>query len=256
MPDAELPCVWSEPSARTVHSVRPAGLESFLAALPPAHAQFLRGCDFAGRPGELVLLQDAEGIAGAAFGLGEDRAPFPFGDLPFRLPDSVAWQLAPGDYDADLAVLGWCLGGYRFARFKAPKRAPARLVLRAPARLARARRTTRRDIRRRRSGWRATSSTRPPTCSARPNSPTPRWRWRRRSAPRPMRVEGDALDDGLSDRGRGRRAARRARPVVAALPLARQRRRRRRHRCSRCAARACASIPAATTSSPPPACCA
>ena len=131
MPDAELPCVWSEPSARPVHAVRPAGVESFLGALPPAQAAFLRGCDFDGRAGELVLLQDGEGIAGAAFGLGEDRSPFPVGDLPVRLPESVAWQLAPGDYDADLAVLGWCLGGYRFARFKAPKRAPARLALRA-----------------------------------------------------------------------------------------------------------------------------
>ncbi len=132
MPDAELPCVWSEPSARPLHVVRPAGLESFLASLPTADAAFLRGCDFAGRPGELVLLQDADGIAGAVFGLGDDRSPFPFGDLPSRLPGSVAWQLAPGDYDADLAVLGWCLGAYRFARFKAPRRAPARLALRAP----------------------------------------------------------------------------------------------------------------------------
>ena len=137
MPDAELPCVWSEPSARPVHAVRPAGIDSFLAALPPAQAGFLRGCDFAGRPGELLLLQDAEGIAGAAFGLGEDRSPFPFGDLPVRLPQSVAWQLAPGDYDVDMAVLGWCLGGYRFARFKAPKREPARLALRAAHEAAR-----------------------------------------------------------------------------------------------------------------------
>ncbi len=126
---ADLPCVWSEPSAGTLHAVRPAGLESFLAALPTAQAVFLRGAEFTARPGELVLLPDAGGLAGAAFGLGEDRSPFPFGDLPFRLPQARAWQLAPGDYDADLAVLGWCLGAYRFRGFKPPKRAPARLAL-------------------------------------------------------------------------------------------------------------------------------
>ena len=111
------------------HRPRPAGLESFLAALPTAQAVYLRGAEFTARPGELVLLPDAGGLAGAAFGLGEDRSPFPFGDLPFRLPQARAWQLAPGDYDADLAVLGWCLGAYRFRGFKLPKRAPARLAL-------------------------------------------------------------------------------------------------------------------------------
>jgi leucyl aminopeptidase len=103
-----------------------------MAALPPAQAAFLRAADFAGRVGELVLLPDAGGIAGAAFGLGDDRSPYVFGDLPLRLPAGTAWRLAPGDYDADSAVLGWCLGAYGFRRFKPPKRAPARLLLTAP----------------------------------------------------------------------------------------------------------------------------
>lgn len=129
MSDIDLPCVRSAPSARTLHAVRPAGLTSLLTELPPAQAAFLRGSEFAARSGELVLLPGADGVAGAVFGLGDDRSPFPFGDLPFRLPQSEIWQLAPGDYDADLAVLGWCLGAYRFQRFKAPKRLPARLSL-------------------------------------------------------------------------------------------------------------------------------
>ena len=132
MRSVDLPCVRSATETWTVHAVRPAGQERFVAALPPAQAAFLRAADFAGRAGELVLLPDAGGIAGAAFGLGDDRSPYPFGDLPLRLPADAAWRLAPGDYDADSAVLGWCLGAYGFHRFKAPKRAPARLLLAAP----------------------------------------------------------------------------------------------------------------------------
>jgi leucyl aminopeptidase len=132
MLDVTLPCVWSEPAARTVHAVRPGGLGSFLASLPSVQAEFLRSSGFGARAGELVLLPGSDGVGAAAFGLGDDRSPFPFGDLPFRLPDSVAWQLAPGDYDSELAVLGWCLGAYRFQQFKAPKRAAARLALSAP----------------------------------------------------------------------------------------------------------------------------
>jgi leucyl aminopeptidase len=132
MRGVELPYVRSASETWTLHAVRPAGLARFVAALPPAQAAFLRAADFAGRAGELVLLPDADGIAGAAFGLGDDRSPYPFGDLPLRLPGDTPWRLSPGDYDAESAVLGWCLGAYGFDRFKSPKRAPARLLLTAP----------------------------------------------------------------------------------------------------------------------------
>jgi leucyl aminopeptidase len=127
--DVDLPCVWSEASAQPLYVVRPATLESFLASLPSAQADFLRASEFAARTGELALLPAADGVAGAAFGLGDDRSPYPFGDLPFRLPESPAWRLVPGDYDPDFAVLGYCLGAYRFQRFRPPKRTPARLAL-------------------------------------------------------------------------------------------------------------------------------
>lgn len=129
MADETLPCVWSAASVRMLHAVRPAGLASFLAELSAEQAAFLRDAEFSARNGELVLLPGTDGVTGAAVGLGEDRSPFAFGDLPFRLPESVPWRLAPGDYDPEQAVLGWCLGAYRFQGFKPPKRAPARLAL-------------------------------------------------------------------------------------------------------------------------------
>ena len=129
MLDVDLPCVRSADSALTLHAVRPATLETLLASLPESQAMFLRAGTFAARSGELALLPGAAGIDGAVFGLGEDRSPYPFGDLPFRLPADRVWQLAPGDFDRDAAVLGWCLGGYRFRSFKQPTREPARLNL-------------------------------------------------------------------------------------------------------------------------------
>jgi leucyl aminopeptidase len=135
MPEFDLPCITAASSARPVYAVRPGALESFLGALPAGQALYLRATGFAARSGELALLPGPDGLAAAAFGLEEDRSPYPFGDLPQRLPEGV-WRLEPGDYGPELAVLGWCLGGYRFADFKPPKRAPARLALEAPHREA------------------------------------------------------------------------------------------------------------------------
>lgn len=131
MQSVELPCVRSESAARPLHVVRPGGVETLLAGLTASSASFLRGSGFSGKPGELVLLPGPDGVAGAVFGLGEDRAPYPFGDLPFRLPEG-AWHLEPGDYDVDGAVLGFCLGAYRFRGFRQAKRPAARLALSAP----------------------------------------------------------------------------------------------------------------------------
>ncbi len=128
----DLPCVTSATETWTLHAVRPSGQQQLLASLPPAQAGFLRAAEFTARSGELLLLPGDGGIAGAVFGLGDDRSPYPFGELPLRLPNGAAWRLAAGDHDAASAVLGWCLGAYGFDRFKVPKRAPARLLLTAP----------------------------------------------------------------------------------------------------------------------------
>jgi leucyl aminopeptidase len=60
-------------------------------------------------------------------GLGEDTDHHVFGALPFGLPEGV-WRLEPGSFDAEDAVLGFCLGAYQFTALKAPRRAPARLI--------------------------------------------------------------------------------------------------------------------------------
>jgi leucyl aminopeptidase len=128
MLDAELPWVAADTAAKPLHAVRPDGLETFLAALAPWAAAYLRDTGFAAKPQELVLLPGPDGVAGAVLGIGDDRSPHVFGDLPYRLPQGAAWRFAPGDFDAEAAVLGYLLGAYRFRTFKPPKREPAKLV--------------------------------------------------------------------------------------------------------------------------------
>ncbi|MCC6719263.1 MAG: leucyl aminopeptidase family protein [Acetobacteraceae bacterium] len=133
----ELPFVGESQQARLVHVVRPAGLDAWLAGLPAAQAHYLRDTGFAAKAQELRLIPGAAGIAAAVLGAGDDRSPFAFGALPLGLPEGD-WKLADGDYDFATAVLGFGLGAYHYARFRAPKRPPARLVTgpaagRAPA---------------------------------------------------------------------------------------------------------------------------
>lgn len=123
----------SSAAALSLHAVRPGALQSLMERLPPSAAAYLTAIGFSGKARELALLPGTEGSAGlggAVLGLGEDRSPWAFGSLPFALPQGSVWRLEPGDYDASAAVLGWCLGAYRFRRFRsdAEARAPARLL--------------------------------------------------------------------------------------------------------------------------------
>jgi leucyl aminopeptidase len=118
----------SDAGARPLMPVRPAGLDALLARLPAPQAACLRDLGFAAKPGELVFLPGPDGIAGAACGLGDNRTPFAFGALAYALPEASIWRLAPGDYEPGDAVLGFCLGAYRYTALKQGGRAPARLV--------------------------------------------------------------------------------------------------------------------------------
>ncbi|MDB5374954.1 MAG: leucyl aminopeptidase, partial [Belnapia sp.] len=121
----------AEPDALALplHTVSPAGLDALRQGLPAGAAGFLDASGFTGRAQEVALLPGDGGIIGAVLGLGEAApSPWSFGGLSQSLPAGSAWRLAePAGIAAD-AVLGWCLGAYRFSRFKVPKRAPARLV--------------------------------------------------------------------------------------------------------------------------------
>jgi leucyl aminopeptidase len=78
----------------------------------------------------LVLPPSDGGVASAVVGVGDALDPFSYAHAPYALP--------AGDWRADAALdpavraalqLGWGLGAYRYDRFRAPPRAPARLVI-------------------------------------------------------------------------------------------------------------------------------
>ena len=128
MLEQTLDCfVASEEGTRPVFPVRPDGLDSLLATMPPGQAGFLREAGFKAKAGNLRLLPGADGVAGAVLGLGAETAPFVFGGLPTQLPASIVWRLQPGDYDPLAATLGYALGTYRYSRFRAEAPPLARL---------------------------------------------------------------------------------------------------------------------------------
>lgn len=130
MLDQTIDCiVASAEGARPVHAVRPGGLAVFLDTLPPGQAAFLRDTDFTAKAGELRFLPGPNGVTGAILGLGSDRSPFVFGNLSTQLPEICPWRLEPGDYDPESATLGYCLGAYRYNRFRTGGRAPASLYV-------------------------------------------------------------------------------------------------------------------------------
>ena len=116
-------------SALTLHAVAPSRLDALLRRLPPSAAAFLSASGFAAKAQELMLLPGQDGLAGAVLGLGDGPPdPWSFGALPDKLPVGSVWRFAePGEWAAQ-AVLGWCLGAYRFTKFKPAKRQAARLV--------------------------------------------------------------------------------------------------------------------------------
>ena len=116
-------------AALPVHAVRPDGLDALLGGALQAHGAFLRASGFAARAGQVALLPGGDGVAGAVLGLGAERSPWAFGELPVRLPGESTWRLEPGDWAAEDAALGVALGAYQIPGSKASReRGLARVV--------------------------------------------------------------------------------------------------------------------------------
>lgn len=77
----------------------------------------------------LVPAPDGEGLAGAAIALGAPSDPFALGALAGKLP-AGDWHVAnPDATDIGQAMLGFCMGAYRYDRYR---KAPARQVRLVP----------------------------------------------------------------------------------------------------------------------------
>ncbi len=115
----QLTCLVQTASAtRPLYAIRPHELAGFLDGIPPAQAGFVRDCGFVAATQELIMLPGPDGLAGAVLGLGDDHSPYAFGNLAFRLPAGMPWRLEVSEANHEAAVLGFCLGAYRFDSMK------------------------------------------------------------------------------------------------------------------------------------------
>lgn len=110
------------------------GFDAWLATQSDATQRWLKAQHFVGAAGTHALLPGDGGMAGAVLGVGDAHDPFAYAHGPFALP-AGDWKVSHGPNDAALDAdtlaalhLGWGLGSYRFARYRTPTRAPARLV--------------------------------------------------------------------------------------------------------------------------------
>ncbi|MFS8137388.1 MAG: leucyl aminopeptidase family protein [Thermomonas sp.] len=129
-----LPLGFSAPSqagiTHPLHLVQREAYADWRASQPAAVQAWLDAQQFDGSAGTAMAWADGDGhLAGAVLGIGDPLDPFSYAHAPFALP-AGDWQAA---VDADAATanalqLGWGMGCYRFTRYKAATRGPARLV--------------------------------------------------------------------------------------------------------------------------------
>ncbi len=101
--------------------------------LSAAQRRWLGESGFKAAPGSFALVPDSTGkLARVLVGVDPRDALAALAGLPCSLPEAD-YQLAGEGVldDSPLAVLGWALGAYQFARYRQPKRAPARLMVTA-----------------------------------------------------------------------------------------------------------------------------
>jgi leucyl aminopeptidase len=116
-----------------LYAVSAHDIPDFLAGLPAPSAAFMRSSGFLAKPGEVMLLPNEDGLAGAVIGVGQPASPWYFGNAAWALPAGSRWHLAGNLAGSAEAVLGWHLGAYRWRRHKRQERAPAELVIPAGA---------------------------------------------------------------------------------------------------------------------------
>ena len=132
MNESRLPPGFSgdDAAALPLHLLRRDTLASWRDAQPEAVGAWLDAHGFDAAPGTMLPLPADDGrVAGALLGIGDPLDPFSYAHGPAGLPGD-AWRVAGDHSDAERRALqlGWGLGAYRFDRYKARPRGPAKLA--------------------------------------------------------------------------------------------------------------------------------
>lgn len=129
-----LPAGLTAPDAastpRALHLVKRQTLHAWRQAQPVAVQHWLQAHEFNAAPGTWLPLPAADTQApGAVLGIADPHDPMAYAHAPFALPRGDWQPVSPPEGDARQALLlGWGLGSYRFDRYRAAARPPARLV--------------------------------------------------------------------------------------------------------------------------------
>lgn len=116
---------------RLARLVTAPGLAGALAALPQAARAHARDGGFEAAPSQVLILPAGIGAgADALVGAGAGLSPFDAAGAALVLPEGD-WRFEhlPAGWDPTVFAMAFALGGYQFTRYKAPRRAPARLIL-------------------------------------------------------------------------------------------------------------------------------
>jgi leucyl aminopeptidase len=114
-------------TATTLHVVRATDYARWAEEQSPAIKRWLTSTQHRGDAGTIAWLPDDAAPSVLAV-VGPDPL-YALGDLPYRLPGGTYRARGLTGPSADLLVLGWGLGAYRYTRYKTADRTPARLVV-------------------------------------------------------------------------------------------------------------------------------
>ena len=120
-------------SARPLWCLTADAFPAWLAKQSADVARWIEAQSYAASAGSVLLLPGTDGIAGAILGIGDPLDAYSYAHGPLALPaaDWAAQDMSDAARRATLQ-LGWSLGAYRFDRYKAALREPARLLLENP----------------------------------------------------------------------------------------------------------------------------
>ncbi|HXV25753.1 MAG TPA: leucyl aminopeptidase family protein [Alphaproteobacteria bacterium] len=122
-----------EPTAAAIpiRPLSPITLPAWLARQEKRVAAWVEANRFTAASGKTCLVPNADGgIAEVLIGIADEDDLWPYGALPALLPEAT-YRLVEDGLDEGAqgrAALGWALGAYGFARYKAPERELARLA--------------------------------------------------------------------------------------------------------------------------------
>ena len=120
-------------SARPLWCLTADAFPAWLAKQSADVARWIEAQSYTASAGSVLLLPGTDGIAGAILGIGDPLDAYSYAHGPLALPaaDWAAQDMSDAARRATLQ-LGWSLGAYRFDRYKAALREPARLLLENP----------------------------------------------------------------------------------------------------------------------------